>query len=72
MADTTDMSEHDGAPAPQDHDVVDDGHAGGHGGAHDFQGEPLGPVNLTAWAYALAGACLGLLTAAGLYIARGA
>jgi hypothetical protein len=66
------MAEHDHAPAPQDHAVVDDGHAGGHGGAHDFQGEQLGPVNLTAWAYALAGACLGLLTAVGLYLARGA
>jgi len=62
------MSEHDGAPARQDHDVVD----GGHGGGHESQGEPLGPVDLTAWAYALAGACLGLLTAAGLYLARGA
>ena len=72
MADTTDMSEHDGAPARQDHDVVDGGHAGGHGGGHESQGEPLGPVDLTAWAYALAGACLGLLTAAGLYLARGA
>ena len=68
MADTTDMSAHDDATTPPNHDGVADGHGGG----HDSEGEPLGPVNLAAWAYALAGACLGLLTAAGLYLARGA
>jgi hypothetical protein len=45
--------------------VQDDGHG------HAPAGEPLGPVNLTSWAYAGAGAVLGLLVALALLIARG-
>lgn len=64
MADTGAMSDtdtnHDSAA-----NVEDDGHG------HAPAGEPLGPVNLTSWAYAGGGAVLGLLVALALFIARG-
>lgn len=62
MADTEAMSDTTHAPAADAHDA-------GHG--HAPEGEPLGPVDLTAWAYALAGAVLGALVALALFIARG-
>jgi hypothetical protein len=46
-----------------------DDHGGGHG--HAPATEPLGPVDLTAWAYAVAGALLGALVVLALLIARG-
>ena len=45
------------------------GHETDHGHAPS---EPLGPVDVSAWAYALGGSLLGLLTVLALYIARGA
>ena len=45
---------------------TDDGHG------HAAPSEPLGPVDLTTWAYAIAGSVLGLLVILALYVARGA
>jgi hypothetical protein len=45
----------------------DAGHGSGHG--HDDPEEPLGPLDLAAWAYAIAGGLLGLVTAMGFYMA---
>lgn len=46
-----------------------DAHGGGHG-AHGAAGaEPLGPIDLGLWAYAVIGAGLGLLVAVVLYLA---
>jgi hypothetical protein len=63
--------------SPPDVSVIDvhDGHgpddhsgAGGHGHpAHES--EPLGPIDVTAWAYALAGVALGVLVVLALYVA---
>lgn len=39
---------------------------------HESQAHPLGPVDLTAWAYALAGAAVGLIVVLALYVASGA
>ena len=46
-----------------------DAHDDGHG--HASAGEPLGPVDWEAWAYALSGGVLGLLVALALFVARG-
>ena len=46
-----------------------DAHDDGHG--HAPVDEPLGPVDLTAWAYAVGGAALGALVALALFIAGG-
>jgi len=43
------------------------GHVSGQGHAPD--GDALGPVDLVAWAYALAGGALGLIVAVALYAA---
>ena len=77
MSDTAAMSDPDphaataGAAA-----VTDDHHAagdhepdGGHGHGHEEASEPLGPPDLAAWAYAVAGGAVGLLTALALYVA---
>lgn len=56
------MSDAETTPATDDHDS-------GHG--HAPAGEPLGPINVTTWAYALAGSLLGVLMVLALYIARG-
>lgn len=56
------MSDAETTPATDDHDSS-------HG--HPPAGEPLGPINVTAWAYALAGSLLGVLMVLALYIARG-
>jgi hypothetical protein len=61
MADTGAMSDTDTTPA--------DSHDDGHG--HAPAGEPLGPINLVAWGYAIAGAVLGALVVLALFIARG-
>jgi hypothetical protein len=47
------------------------GHDSGHDSEHAAE-EPLGPVDVTTWAYALAGALLGLLVVLALYLASGA
>lgn len=47
----------------------DDEHATGHG--HASAGEPLGPVDVTAWGYALVGGVIGVLVALALFVARG-
>jgi hypothetical protein len=39
---------------------------------HDHAAEPLGPIDVTAWAYALAGGAVGLLVALAMFVARGA
>ena len=51
-------------------------HAGSHAvdapGGHDSDdhgAQPLGPIDLAAWAYALAGSALGLLVVIVLYLA---
>jgi hypothetical protein len=64
MADTGTMSD-----AETTHASTTDEHDDGHG--HAPAGEPLGPVDLTTWAYAGAGAVLGLLVVLALFMARG-
>ncbi len=64
MADTGGMSDADSTHAP-----TTDGHDEGHGQVPAR--EPLGPVDVTAWAYAITGALLGLVVALALFIARG-
>jgi len=44
-------------------------HADGHG--HGPAGEPLGPIDWEAWAYAVGGSLLGALVVLALFIARG-
>lgn len=49
-----------------------DSHAADPGGhAHEPSGESLGPVDLEAWGYAVAGCLIGLIVAAALFVARG-
>lgn len=45
-----------------------DEHGQDHG--HGPAGEPLGPVDVATWAYALAGSLLGLLVIVALLVAR--
>ncbi len=47
------------------HDAHDDGHG------HERAGEQLGPVDVKAWAYAVGGGAVGLITAWALFVARG-
>jgi hypothetical protein len=67
------MSDVDTGPAA--HVVAEDGHGdahghdAGHGSGHDDPGDPLGPLDLAAWGFAIAGGLLGLVTAMGLYMA---
>jgi hypothetical protein len=61
MADTRHMSETETTHS------ADEGH-----GDHHEHGPTLGPVDVTTWAYALAGSLLGLLVLLALFIARGA
>lgn len=67
MPDTTDMTEIDSARAATTSGTGhgDAGHEDGHAPA-----EPLGPVDVTTWAYALAGSLLGLLAVLALLVAR--
>jgi hypothetical protein len=46
-----------------------DHHVSGDG--HEPAGTPLGPVDVTTWAYAIAGSIAGLLVALALWVARG-
>lgn len=78
MTDTDDMSQltdgavihgiasGDGHDAGDDHDA---GHGSSHGHGHGEAGEPLGPIDLAAWAYAAGGALVGLVTVLALYVA---
>lgn len=50
--------------------AVGDEHGQDHG--HAPTSEPLGPVDVTTWAYALGGSLLGLLVVVALLAARGA
>jgi hypothetical protein len=43
-------------------------HASGHGHAGEPT-EPLGPIDLAAWAYAVGGAVIGLLVVVALFVA---
>jgi hypothetical protein len=54
-------------PSTDTEDLHD--HAAGHG--HEPAGEPLGPVNLRAWGYALGGAAVGALVVLALLVAAG-
>ena len=62
MTDTTVMSDVETTPAADDE----------HGHGHAPAGEPLGAIDWEAWAYAVAGSLLGLLTVLALFVARGA
>lgn len=66
MTDTAGMSEVETAPAPASDDHA---HHAGHDRAHDS--EPLGPVDVAAWVYALGGAAAGLIVVLALAVARG-
>lgn len=66
MADTGTMTHADPAHAPNT-----DAEDGVHGHGHGPIGEPLGPVDLAAWAYAGAGALLGVLVVLALVFAGG-
>ena len=69
MTDTTSM------PDAETTHVTNDESGHGHdsdGDAGHAASEPLGPVDLTAWAYAIAGSALGILVVLALYVARGA
>lgn len=54
------------APAGGAHDD----HGSGHG-AHE-PSEPLGPIDVAAWGYAIAGGAVGVVVALALYVAGGA
>jgi hypothetical protein len=43
-----------------------------HGHGQASSGEALGPVDVTTWAYAIAGSVLAILTILALYVAGGA
>ncbi len=44
-------------------------HASDHG--HGSSGQPLGPVDVTTWAYALGGCVIGIVVALAMLAARG-
>ena len=46
-----------------------DDHGSGHG--HETASDPLGPIDVTAWAYAIAGGAVGVVVALTLLVARG-
>ena len=46
-----------------------DAHGAGHGGHGAAESDPLGPIDVAAWGYALVGAALGLLVVIVLYVA---
>jgi hypothetical protein len=53
------------ATTPDSHDDHDGGH-------HEPTGEPLGPIDLAAWGYAIAGGAVGILVVLVLFVASGA
>jgi hypothetical protein len=57
----------DDAPDPHAVDAHDTGHSARHD--HEEPGESLGPIDLMAWAYAVAGGAIGVVTAAALLAA---
>jgi hypothetical protein len=64
---------HAGSPYPDDSNGTETDVPGSHADADhvaghddDAPGETLGPVDLVAWAYAVAGGAIGLVTAAAL------
>ena len=66
MGDTTAMSDADNALAATD----------AHGDhpedlGHASPSEPLGPVDVVAWGYAIVGAAIGILVVLALFVARG-
>ncbi len=67
MRDTEGMSDVDAVSVSATDDQADD--VSGHGDAP--AAEPLGPVDLRAWAYALMGGAVGLVVVVALFIARG-
>lgn len=76
MSDTGPMSDADPgmtivAPAHESRqdDAGDLDSSHGHGHGHEDAAEPLGPPDLMAWAYAVAGGAVGLVTALALYVA---
>jgi hypothetical protein len=54
-------------PGAHDAEAGHGTHAAGHGA--DEADEPLGPIDVVAWAYTLAGAALGVVTVLTLYVA---
>jgi hypothetical protein len=66
MPDTGIMSDTDSVHLDTDEH---DHHASGHG--HEPAGTPLGPVDVTTWAYAIVGSIAGLLVALVLWVAGG-
>ena len=64
------MSDADTNPAAgtTDHDAADD-HGGGQG--HEAPAEPVGPVDLETWGYAIGGGLIGLIVVAALFVANG-
>lgn len=76
MSDTGPMSDADPGmtiadPAHDDRhdDAGDHDSSHGHGHGHEDAAEPLGPPDLMAWAYAVAGGAVGLVVALALYVA---
>ncbi len=67
MTDTGGMSDTDTVLA----EAADSGseHTSDHG--HGSTGEPLGPVDVTTWAYALGGCVIGIVVALAMLVARG-
>ena len=64
MTDTGSMSDIDSTrPSSEGHDD----HASGHD--RTTAGEPLGPVDVTTWAYAIGGGLSGLVFALALFVA---
>ncbi len=65
MTDTGSMpdAEHASVAEPDAHAGHDDGHG------HEPTGEPLGPIDTTTWAYAIAAGAIGVVVAGVLFIA---
>jgi hypothetical protein len=71
--DTATETHHEPHGSASPHGTADDvpGHepAGGDHGGHDEHGEPLGPIDVRAWAAGAAGVLLGLVVVACLFLA---
>jgi hypothetical protein len=61
------MSDVEHAPAaPSDgHAAHDDGHG------HESAGEPLGPIDMGTWAYAIVAGAVGVVVALAMFVAGG-
>lgn len=62
MDDTVRMSHAETTPSPAAY-----AHDAGHG--HEPSAEPLGPIDLKSWAYAVAGGAVGVVVAVVLFVA---